>query len=166
MVVLVSAIVAAAIVACLMAGIRVWEAAQRFNRPESDAIVAMSLLSTDLGGTFGFSDIPFDAQASRISFPGIVDVDQEGRRLGSISYELRDRTLLRQTVPYPDGSPRVENLVVDVLGMTFEYEYRGQATGIAYTGLPWKIEFEIILDDENGPMKVFRTLQVPIGGGS
>jgi len=160
-----SVIVAAAVVACLAAGIRVWEAAQRFNRAESDAIVAMDLLSTDLGGMFVFSRIPFDAQASRLSFPGIVEEDEE-RRLGEISYELSDRTLLRRTMPYPEGRPRVERLVTDVLGMAFEYAHRKDDIGLVSTGLPWRINFEIVLDDDDGPITVSRTFRIVVGGGS
>jgi hypothetical protein len=159
-----SIIVAAAVGACLAGGIRVWEAAQRFNRPESDAIVAMALLSTDLGSTFVFSGIPFDAQASRLSFPGIVEDDDEGR-LGAISYELSGRMLLRQTVPYPEGIPGVERLVTDVLSITFKYEYRENDTGLVSTGMPWKIDFEILLDDDDGPITISRTFRIPIGGG-
>ena len=164
-VILMSVIVAATVAACLAAGMRVWEAAQRFNRSESDAIMAMDLLSLDLGGMFVFSGIPFDAQASRLSFPGIVKEDEE-TRLGEITYELSDRTLLRRTVSYPEGRPGAERLVTDVLGMAFEYAYREIDIGLMCTGLPWKINVEMVLDDDDGPITVSRTFQIVVGGGA
>ena len=161
------AVVIAAIGACLAGGVRVWDTARRFHVGESEAILAMEHMSRDLGGTFVCPEITFHAERQEISFPGIVPGgDNKEGSLGTITYTFKQGqgTLTRESAVYPDGRVRSEVLLSNAQDLQCKAEPPQGVYGLANTGLPARVEIEIVILEYDQIMKLSRTVSMPAGG--
>jgi prepilin-type N-terminal cleavage/methylation domain-containing protein len=164
------AVVITAIGACLAGGIRVWDAARRFHVGESDAILALEHMRRDLGGTFIFGEIPFEAGREHLSFPGIVrESASEAGKLATIVYKFNRGTLgtlTRETTEYPDGRVHSELLLSDALDIQFNVIAPESQLRLANTGLPARVEIDIVIQEQgqDQSMKLSRSISLPAGG--
>ena len=129
-------VVAAAIVACVAGGIRVWENARNFNRVEAEAFVGLAIMEKDLRNTFPFHGIPFKGDEGSFSFPGLVSTEEGEERIGTIGYRIgRDGTvLLRKAWPYAAPEPaddRAEPVLVGLAVFGGNYYRPGKEPGAA-----------------------------------
>ncbi len=162
------AIVISAIAACLAGGIRVWDSARSFHVGESDTMLAMEYMRRDLGATFSFPGIPLTVKQREMSFPGIVHEDPEGKgKLGTIAYAFRssDGALERRTAVYPDGQPRIEVLLSDAREVSFQAGFAQNMDSLVSTGLPARVDIEIVIIEYDTPMTLTRNVALPAGGG-
>lgn len=72
-----------AIGACIMGGIRVWDASRVVGRAEIEILNGMALLERDLVNAFAFDAIALDGESGRIRMPGLVPGEDAGAAFGS-----------------------------------------------------------------------------------
>ena len=124
------AVVAGTIGACLAAGIRVWDRTRTFGLAETEATLALEVMARDLRNSFMFFDIPFQATAAEISFPGLV---REGgaesggvERIGTIGYFFVPAVaaLMRSAAVYPAdeaAAEAAESLISGIGGLSLSF---------------------------------------------
>lgn len=172
------AVMLGTIVACIGGGIRVWDAAHRFDTTESDALLALRRLEKDVRGSFVFFDIPFEGRRDALAIPGLVVPDTDGeappgvRHIGRVrhAYDADDRRWLRWTSAHAFEGEREASLLDDVRGLQFEY-YRPSRDGAPggwqgawadTTNVPERVRVEVELSGRDGPVVLERTIVLPV----
>jgi len=175
-------LVIAAIGACLAGGIRAWDAARRFNRVESEALLGLRVVERDIANTFLFLGIPFRGGADEVSFPILTTAPVGGggsgevRVLGTVRYRL-DRAaeaVMREVSPYGTDEPEEdgsrERLISGVQDLRWQFyappANRG-ATGTwrdawdSRTNFPAAVRIELNFSGRDAG-RVDRTVVLPV----
>ncbi len=179
-------VLGAAVGACIVGGVRVWDAARSFGEPETDALIGLSLLQTDLVNSFGFDPVPFQGGATHVRFPALVSsgagdgapsVAGGAYGIGTIAYafDAAQGRLVRQTVPFAEGggaSAVSETVATGLRSCTFHF--RDHADGAddatwvdawnSFTNRPALVE--IVLEFNEPEARVERTVYLPVRGES
>jgi len=182
-VVLILGVVATVIASSVAGGIRVWDAARRFNVKEADALLGLRILETDLRNTFLFHDVPFKAGADEMSFPAFLpdvsedpygsDEDTTGTRVGTASfrYDVHRRAVVRTDWPYPGGRTRTSDLEEILKGIdSFRlrcYSVEDRAWRDSWTSVsnhPAAVQIEIEFAGEDAPAALKRIVVFPLAG--
>ena len=165
------AIVIAAIGACLAGGIRVWDAARRFDVVEGDAALALDLMARDIRNALTFNGVPFEAEPETIGFAGVVRGSEggfadegEGAALGSIAYRLdgAERALMRVTAVHPDGRERAEPVADAVAALRFLYTWPPRDDGASPSGFPVTVTIRMTVGEERDATPFERLVTIPI----
>lgn len=103
-------VLVAAIVSCIVGGIRAWDYVRRYGTVETDAIIKLEAVQRDIANTFRFYTVPFSGDAGAFSFPGLVDVTADGSeasRLGTVKFyfDRQKGTFFKKAWTFPGAEP-------------------------------------------------------------
>lgn len=171
--------VAAAIGACVAAGVRVLDSVQEFSRHEARAQLGLGLLERDVRNSFTFYAIPFEADDSALAFPGLVDAHDADRRIGTVSYEWdkgREAFVRRRWSFPPAERPydaRGEDVIVGVRRLRLSYLARSGGFDEAEWAPVWQsvsnrpvaVRIEVELVTGKRVLNVSRTIRLRGGTG-
>ncbi|NQT93312.1 MAG: prepilin-type N-terminal cleavage/methylation domain-containing protein [Lentisphaerae bacterium] len=180
-VVLILGIVTTVIAASIAGGIRVWDAARRFNATEAEALLGLRIVETDLRNTFLFYDVPFRAGPDEMSFPALVpdragdaygaETDAARVRVGAAlyRYDAMRRAVLRSERSYPESraaTARAEEILGEIDSFQLRY-YSTEANEwidawTSPSNHPGAVEIEIVFAGEDAPPALTRTVVLPL----
>lgn len=126
------ALIAAACVGALEAGLRVWRRAATVGTSEQAVLLAFERIRKDVEGARRFSPLPFQGRLEELAFAAIGHVtvkDAEGpRELGRLGYyvDQRNHMLCRSFMPYRSMKrsrlqDRCQVVLEDVVGLRLSY---------------------------------------------
>lgn len=180
-VVLILGVVTTVIASSVAGGIRVWDAARRFNVTEAEALLGLRILETDLRNTFLFHDVPFKARSDEMSFPALVpdpgedpyglDEDTTGTRVGTASYryDALRRAVVRTGWSYPGrrtGESDPETIIEEIDSFRLRYYSAEEGTWkdswTSVSNHPAAVEIGIEFAGEDAPAALERVVVLPL----
>lgn len=154
--------------ACLMSGIRVWDAAIQFQRGSAPLGIAMDTFSRDARNAVPCHQLPYGGSVEAIRIPSAIYVDatNEVRGLGYIEYrgDPSTRTLLRKRWLHGQAEPPVGAALLEgVRSVSFEYRdadaWRQNWTAVS--NQPLAVRMTISLDTSTGGSRSYERIVVP-----
>jgi prepilin-type N-terminal cleavage/methylation domain-containing protein len=174
------AVATAAVVGCLAAGIRVWEAASGFAADENEAMFALRTVQKDLMNAGPFYAVRVSGGPAELCLPVEMGVAAEGggeqRRIGTVEYfaDASRRGLFRRAWPFPgEEMPRrdAERVAAQVDGVALSYwgpAGDGRAAGWRDrwenpTNLPSRVRVELLYRSGGATRTFSRVFPLPRG---
>jgi len=169
-------------------GFAVYERVQSYGGGQADALLALEEMETRLRSLFPFSEIRFEGEAQKISFPAIIetivivdDEDMAVSSIGQISYYLdrqeNDETMLtsgqKNYSQALSGVEAVENISVSlasVKDLRFRYYAFDKKEGTYVwkdswpaeeVNLPTGVKIELTFQDGKREIPLVRTVMIP-----
>lgn len=163
-----------------VSGMKIWYQANQLV-VEEDIFLFFDRLSTDLYNSFYFSQINFDGEEDKISFPSILTVlaDERGTQkgeyidqIGKVEYyfDKEDNQIYRRQYNYSEAqnkkTPKARSIAKAINDVKFHYYYQvkgGYEISTTADKLPSLVEVELAFKDSFGKKKTFRKIiDIPI----
>lgn len=178
------ALVALAVVSTFGAGLKVYSRVRGYSVAQSDVLLFLEKLETDLRNTFKFSTIDFTGDGKKVSFAGLAGgfdaMPRQGLFLAKVSYCFNNKTgfLVREQRIYPGTSletkagngnsrplARIENIILSYCYFdpnTRKHNWRD--SWAAGNGIPSAVKIKVIFKDIDKDAELSRTVFVPASG--
>ena len=172
-------LVITAIGACISAGLRVWDTAQRVSNQQAAGMLAFALLDRDLGNTFPFYGISFRGGQKELAFPcTLQETPRNPSGIGEVRYawdSLR-RRLLREEKAFAGmhaARPEAETILPDVTDFVVEYghmpksgsgEFEWQSQWSDTTNHPHAVRITLGLGGDTRTVRFDKTVWLSLGG--
>lgn len=173
-------VLVAAIVACLVGGIRAWDYVRRYGSTEIDAMIRLEAVQRDIANAFRFYGVSFSGDEGAFSFPGLVDVVGDGSGLfrpGTVKffYDRQKGDFLRKVWVFPSREPLddsaekvmsgISRLAVSYYAAPSEADSTGGWVGSwnNSSNMPGAVMLDLTFDGgEKQAIRIRRTVVLPV----
>jgi prepilin-type N-terminal cleavage/methylation domain-containing protein len=173
------ALVAGVVAAAFSGGLSVWDAAQNFDRPRMEALIAIETFEREIRSSIPFYAIAFSGDGEGLKFCRIVGGKTHSDMPGTIEeigyrFDREAKTVCRSSREFPwtgMATPGVETVLHDVLEFHVYYADRVEE---GHVNLEWKgwwkphrerlpaaVAVQVVLAQRGGTVKISRTIYLP-----
>ena len=173
------ALVAGVVAAAFSGGLAVWDAAENFDRPRMEALLAIETLEREIRSSIPFYGIAFSGDGEGLKFCRIVGGKTYSDMPGTIEeigyrFDREAKTVCRSGREFPwtgIAVPGAETVLHDVLEFRVYYadrveEGRGDLEWKGWwkphlERLPAAVAVQVVLAQRGGTVKISRTIYLP-----